>query len=57
VKAWTKMHRIYLAAALIGLSVIYATAAAANPDFVIAMTVFYIAVVITIFVVTELADR
>lgn len=56
-KAWVKTHRIYLAAALIGISVLYAAAAQSSPDFVIAMTVFYIAIVVTIFVATELTDR
>lgn len=56
-KTWVKAHRLYLAAALIGISVLYASVAVQQPDLASAMGVFYIAVVVTVFVVTELSDR
>jgi hypothetical protein len=57
VKIWVRTHRLLLAGALIGVSLLYALIAAQSPDLASAIGVFYIAVVISIFVASEASRR
>jgi hypothetical protein len=57
VKTWVRTHRLLLAGALTGLSVLYGIIAVRAPDLASAIGVFYIAVVVTIFVAGEASRR